>query len=80
MSTLETLASKLAEDTVEAMKLTGDERMFVEIGELIGASSQTLEEAYLTAIRVRLAERAARKLLEAKIAAAKRAASSRPST
>lgn len=76
MSTLESLASKLADDTIEAMKITGDERLFVEIGELVGASSQTLEEAYLTAIRVRLAERAARKLLNAKIAAAKRAASS----
>ncbi|MEO9780393.1 MAG: hypothetical protein ABJH07_14270 [Sedimentitalea sp.] len=76
MSTLESLASKLADDTIEAMKITGDERLFVEIGELIGASSQTLEEAYLTAIRVRLAEKAARKLLNAKIAAAKRTASS----
>ena len=76
MSTLESLASKLADDTIEAMKITGDERLFVEIGELVGASSQTLEEAYLTAIRVRLAERAARKLLNAKIAAAKRTASS----
>lgn len=75
MSTLESLASKLADDTIEAMKITGDERLFVEIGELVGASSQTLEEAYLTAIRVRLAERAARKLLNAKIAAAKRTAS-----
>ncbi|MEP3329211.1 hypothetical protein [Sedimentitalea sp.] len=76
MSTLESLASKLADDTIEAMKITGDERLFVEIGELVGASSQTLEEAYLTAIRVRLAEKAARKLLNAKIAAAKRTASS----
>jgi hypothetical protein len=55
MSTLEALASKLADDTIIAMKATGDERLFVEVGELIGTSSQTLEEAYLTEIRLRLA-------------------------
>lgn len=80
MSTLETLASKLADDTIEVMKVTGDERLFVEVGELIGASSQTLEEAYLTEIRIRLADRAARKLLQTKIAAAKRSASVPPPT
>lgn len=74
MSTLDTLASKLADDTIDAMKVTGDERLFVEVGELIGASSQTLEEAYLTEIRIRLADRAARKFLANRIAVAKRAA------
>lgn len=78
MSTLQTLASKLADDTLVAMKITGDERLFVEVGELIGASSQTLEEAYLTEVRIRLAERSARKFLENKVAAAKRAASAPP--
>ncbi|MDU9003709.1 hypothetical protein [Sedimentitalea todarodis] len=79
MSTLDTLASKLADDTIEAMKITGEERLFVEVGELIGASSQTLEEAYLTEIRIRLADRAARKFLATKVAAAKRTASAPPS-
>lgn len=74
MSSLDTIAAKLADDTVEAMRITGDERLYVEIGALIGASSQTLEEAYLTAIRVRLAERAARRLLNGKLASAKGAA------
>ncbi|MBJ6370616.1 hypothetical protein [Sedimentitalea arenosa] len=69
MSTLETLASKLAEDTMEAMALTGDDRLYVQIGDMLAASSQSLEEAYLTEVRVRLAERGARKFLEARIAA-----------
>lgn len=58
--TITTLASKLAEDTMKVMDETGDDRFFVEVGELLGASSQTLEEAFLTEIRVRLAERKAR--------------------
>jgi len=36
---------------------------------VLGASSQTLEEAFLTEVRIRLSERSARKYLDAKIAA-----------
>lgn len=68
MSTLDNLASKLAEDTMEAMQLTGDDRLYVQIGDLLAASSQSLEEAYLTEVRIRLAERSARKFLDARIA------------
>lgn len=67
MGTVETLAEKLADDTMEAMKLTGDDRLFVEVGKVLSASSQTLEEAYLTEVRVRLSERSARAFLEGKI-------------
>lgn len=50
---------------------TSDNTKIVEqIGEILGASSQTLEEAYLTALRVRRAEKRARELL-AKYAAAR---------
>lgn len=80
MSTLDTLAAKLADDTIVAMNATGDDRLYVAVGELIGTSSQTLEEAFLTEIRMRLADRSARRFLEKKMAEAKRAASSRPST
>ncbi|MBK0326591.1 hypothetical protein I5535_04720 [Rhodobacteraceae bacterium F11138] len=74
MSTLEDLASKLAADTMAAMEETGDDRLYVEIGNMLAASSQSLEEAFLTEVRVRLAERAARRFLETKIAAARSAA------
>ncbi|SFU21546.1 hypothetical protein [Sedimentitalea nanhaiensis] len=77
MSTLETLASKLAEDTMVAMEETGEDRLFVQIGDMLAASSQSLEEAYLTEVRVRLAERAARRFLDAKIAAAREAGAQR---
>ncbi|WP_146345509.1 hypothetical protein [Falsiphaeobacter marinintestinus] len=73
-STIETLAAKLAEDTMAAMKITGDDRLYVEVGGVLAASSQSLEEAYLTEVRVRLAERIARDFLKKKVAAAKKAA------
>ncbi len=61
--TITTLAARLAEDTVKVMDETGDDRFFVEVSEVLGASSQTLEEAFLTEIRVRLAERKARQFV-----------------
>lgn len=64
--TIERLAAKLAEDTFKLMDESGEERLFVEVGTVLGAASQTLEEAYLTEIRVRMAERKAREFLRAK--------------
>ncbi|MCE8511488.1 hypothetical protein KBY24_02865 [Ruegeria pomeroyi] len=66
--TIETLAAKLAEDTLKAMDATGDERLYVEIGKQLAASSQSLEEAFLTEVRVRLAERGARRVLMRRVA------------
>jgi len=63
-TTLETLAGKLAEDTLAVMDETGDDQLHVEIGNVLGASSQSLEEAFLTQIRIRLAERKARQVLD----------------
>ncbi len=62
-SSVETLAAALAEDCLKAMKATGEDRLYVEVGHVLGAASQTLEEAFLTEVRVRLAERAARDFL-----------------
>ncbi len=61
--TITTLAAKLAEDTMKVMDETGEDRFYVEVGELLGASSQSLEEAFLTEIRVRLSERTARQFV-----------------
>ena len=66
MSTLNAIASKLADETMAAMKETGNDRLFTEIAQVIGASSQTLEEAYLTEVRVRLAAIKAQKFLNDK--------------
>lgn len=74
MGTIETLAAKLAEDTMFVMKETGDERLFIRVGEVLAASSQSLEEAYLTEVRVRLSERGARAFLERELKMARQAA------
>ena len=37
-------------------KEVGDDRLFMRVGEVLGASSQPLEDAFLTAIRTRMAE------------------------
>ncbi|GAB5439416.1 hypothetical protein [Falsiruegeria mediterranea] len=62
-NTIEDLAAKLAEDTMKVMDQTGEDRLYVEVGNVLAAASQSLEEAYLTEVRVRLAERVARRFL-----------------
>lgn len=68
MSTVQDIADRLAEDTFKVMERTGDDRFFMEVAKVIGASSTTLEEAYLTAVRVRLAEQRARRFIEERLA------------
>lgn len=65
--TIGTLAAKLAEDTMKVMDQTGQDRLYVEVGNVLAAASQSLEEAFLTEVRVRLAERTARKFLMKKV-------------
>lgn len=77
MGTLELLASKLAEDTLKAQKELGDDRIFVEIGDILSSSSQSLEEAFLTEVRVRMAEEKARVFLVKKVQAARAEAKSK---
>ena len=67
MATVDELAERLADDTLKAMKHLNDERFFMEVAAELSASSTTLEEAFLTAIRVRLAERKARAFIKGRI-------------
>ncbi|WP_375281612.1 hypothetical protein [Pseudooctadecabacter sp.] len=67
------LASKMADDVLEVQDITGEDRLFMELAEVIGSASQTLEEAFLTEVRIRLAERTGRRFLNQKIAEAKAA-------
>jgi hypothetical protein len=70
MGITEDLADDLARDTIAAMEQLGNDRLYVEVGKVLGASSTTLQEAFMTSIRVRLAERRGRKFLEATVRAA----------
>ena len=67
MGVTEDLADALAKDTIEAAEAMGDERLIEEVSKQLGASSQTTQEAYMTAVRVRLSEKRARAFLQEKL-------------
>lgn len=69
MSLAEELADKLAKDVLEASEVMEDEELAKDIAKLIGASSQTYEEAFLTAMRVLKANKQARALLTERVKA-----------
>ncbi|MDG1339143.1 MAG: hypothetical protein P8P66_04020 [Paracoccaceae bacterium] len=63
MALTEDIADELAQKALDAFEKSGDEKIVDQIGDVLGASSQTLQEAYLTSIRVRRAEKRAREML-----------------
>ena len=69
MSALQLLADKLADDVLAAEKELDDDRFYEKISEVLMAASPTFQEAFMTSIRVRLAERRGRQYLEAALAA-----------
>ncbi len=64
------LAEKLALDACNASLALEDEDLPETIAKIVGTSSPTTEELYRTAVRVILAERRARKVLEDRLRAA----------
>ncbi len=67
MGIVEDLADALAVDALNAEKETGDDLLVDRVAEILGADSVTTQEAYLTAIRVRKADRRARVYLDKKL-------------
>ena len=57
------LADELARETLDIVAKTGDDSLINQLSEIMGASSQSLQEGYMTMIRVRRAEALSRKLL-----------------
>lgn len=80
MGVTEELADALARDVLEAVEALGDPTLIEEIARTLGTSSTVTQEAYMTAIRVRMAEARARKLLNDRLqkARADRKAASTP--
>ncbi|EPX86201.1 hypothetical protein ruthe_01011 [Rubellimicrobium thermophilum DSM 16684] len=70
MGVIEDLADALARDVIAAAEELGDEQLIAEIGSVLGASSPTTQEAFMTSVRVRLAERRARRVLAERLSAA----------
>lgn len=64
MGILQDLTEKLAQDVVDAMDEVGDDRLHEKVGKVLLDASPTTQEAYMTAVRVILAERKGRKFLE----------------
>jgi len=63
MSLTEDIADELALKALDAAEKAGSTKVVDEIADILGASSQTLQEAFLTAVRVRRAEVRARGIL-----------------
>ncbi|MDR9394535.1 hypothetical protein [Roseovarius sp. SYSU LYC5161] len=66
MGVTEDLADELARDTIKYIEASGDEQIVSDITQVLGATSQTAEEAFLTSMRVRRANIKARALLMAR--------------
>ena len=67
MGVTEDLADELALDVIKAIDATGDEELINQIALILGSTSQTAEEAFLTAVRVRRANIKARAMLLQKL-------------
>ena len=65
--TLKRLASDLADDVVAAMHEMNEPRFYTEVAQVISASSQSLEEAFLTEVRIRLTAQQAREFLDKRL-------------
>jgi hypothetical protein len=69
MSKLQDLADQLAEDVLAAETELDDDRFYEKIAKVLMAASPTFQEAFMTSIRIRLAERRGREFLEKALAA-----------
>jgi hypothetical protein len=63
MGVTDDIADDLAKQALELEAKMGDETIALKVSEILGASSQTTQEAFLTSVRVRRAEERARSFL-----------------
>lgn len=69
MSKLQDLADQLAEDVLAAEIELDDDRFYEKIAKVLMAASPTFQEAFMTSVRIRLAERRGREFLVKSLAA-----------
>lgn len=69
MSVIEDMGDALARDVIAAMEELGDERFYDKISKILLDASPTMQEAFLTAYRVRIAEKRGRAFIEAALKA-----------
>lgn len=68
MSILENIADELAQKALDVEDRSGDETIIRKVAEAIGNSSPTMQEAFLTAVRIRRGDRRAKAILDAELA------------
>ena len=69
MSVVQELADQLAADVLAAEPELEDDRFYEKVSRVLMAASPTFQEAFITSVRIRLAERRGRIFLEKAIAA-----------
>ena len=69
MGVIEDMGDALARDVIAAMEELGDDRLHDKVARVLLDASPTMQEAFLTAYRVRVAEVRGRRFLEAALAA-----------
>ena len=69
MSVLDDMGDALAREVIAAMEELGDERFFDKVSKVLLDASPTMQEAFLTAYRVRVAEKRGRAFMEAALKA-----------
>jgi hypothetical protein len=71
MGVVEDLADQLARDALKAEKQLNDPNLVDEVASVLLAQSQIMQEAFMTAIRVRRSAVSGRQYIERKLAAGK---------
>jgi hypothetical protein len=69
MSVLEDMGDALAREVIAAGQELGDDRFFDKVSKVLLDASPTMQEAFLTAYRVRVAEARGRAFIEAALKA-----------
>ena len=69
MSVLDDMGDALAREVIAAMEELGDDRFFDKVSKVLLDASPTMQEAFLTAYRVRVAEKRGRAFMEAALKA-----------
>lgn len=69
MGVAEDLADELATATLAAMEELDNDRFFMDVARVIGATSPTLQEAFMTSVRIRMAAIRGQKFVDATLKA-----------
>ncbi len=67
MGITEDPADAVSRDTIAVAEKLGHDNLIAEVSKVIGASSTTTQEAFMTTVRVRLSEKRARAFLKERI-------------